>query len=68
MPREPAYRVPLYPEGKKRLHKAGVDLQLMRFLCRDIVNLRCPLAEQRFWQAYHNDAQSSPFWLPCYLT
>lgn len=43
----------LIEKEKKRLHEAGVDVELVRLLCRHMVNPRNPFAERRFWDAYH---------------
>lgn len=47
---------------KKRLHEAGVDQELVRLLCRHMVNMRNQKAEQRFWQAHLKSLQKAlPF-------
>jgi hypothetical protein len=38
-------------QPKKRLHAKGVDLELLRLLCRHMVNLRNQKAAERFWNA-----------------
>lgn len=43
---------------KKRLQNAGVDGELVRLLCRHMVNLRNRKAEQRFWEAHHKSLQT----------
>lgn len=43
----------LIVKEKKRLHDAGVDSEVVRLLCRHMVNPRNPFAEKRFWQAFH---------------
>ena len=47
----------LIEKEKKRLHEAGVDDELVRLLCRHMVNLKNKPAEQRFWQAHHKTLQ-----------
>ncbi len=46
---------------KKRLEKAGVDRELVRLLCRHMVNLRNQKAEQRFWEAHLKSLQKPLF-------
>lgn len=46
---------------KKRLLDAGVDAELVRLLCRHLVNPANKRAEKRFWQAYHQGAQQPLF-------
>lgn len=47
---------------KKRLHEAGVDQEVVRLLCRHMVNLDNRKAEVRFWEAYQKSLQFSlPF-------
>ena len=43
---------------KKRLHEAGVDRELVRLLCRHMVNPRNQRAERRFWEAHHKSLQA----------
>ena len=43
---------------KKRLHEAGVDRELVRLLCRHMVNPRNQRAERRFWEAHHKILQA----------
>jgi hypothetical protein len=47
----------LIEKEKKRLHETGVDKEVVRLLCRHIVNPRNPFAEQRFWEAFHKTTQ-----------
>lgn len=42
---------------KKRLQSEGVDAEVVRLLCRHMVNLRNVYAEKRFWQAFHKSKQ-----------
>jgi hypothetical protein len=42
----------LVVKEKKPLHQAGVDHELVRLLCRHMVDRRTHKAEQRFWQAH----------------
>lgn len=42
---------------KKRLHMEGVDLELMRLLCRHLVNLQNKAAERRWWEAHLQSLQ-----------
>lgn len=42
----------LIEKEKKRLHEAGVDRELVRLLCRHMVNLQNKHAEQRWWSAH----------------
>jgi len=44
---------------KKRLHEAGVDRELVRLLCRHMVNPRNQRAARRFWEAHHRSLQVS---------
>lgn len=44
---------------KKRLHMEGVDLELVRLLCRHMVNLRNQNAERRWWEAHHKTLQTT---------
>lgn len=37
---------------KKRLQDEGVDSELLRLLCRHVVNPRNPRAAERFWNAH----------------
>jgi len=37
---------------KKRLNAEGVDAEIVRLLCRHLVNLKNTRAQYRFWQAY----------------
>ena len=46
---------------KKRLQEAGVDGELVRLLCRHMVNPRNQKAEQRFWQAHLQSLQKPLF-------
>ena len=47
---------------KKRLHDAGVDRELVRLLCRHMVNTRNQNAERRWWHAHQKSLQTSlPF-------
>ncbi len=49
----------LIEKEKKRLHEAGVDGELVRLLCRHMVNPRNPLAAQRFHIALLKSQQTS---------
>lgn len=52
----------LIEREKKRLYDAGVDKEVVRLLCRHMVNPRNAFAEKRFWSALHEIAQESlPF-------
>lgn len=42
---------------KKRLQSEGVDAELLRLLCRHMVNPRSQVAEQRFWKRLEETAQ-----------
>lgn len=44
---------------KKRLHAEGVDKELLRLLCRHMVNPRNPKAEERFWNAHLQSTQKT---------
>jgi len=46
---------------KKRLHEAGVDREIVRLLCRHMVNPRNRKAEQRFWNAHLKSLQKPLF-------
>lgn len=46
---------------KKRLHAAGVDQELVRLLCRHMVNLDNKRAAARFWNAHLKSLQDSLF-------
>ena len=48
----------LVEKEKKRLHEAGVDQELVRLLCRHMVNLRNQRAERRFWAAHQKSLQA----------
>lgn len=43
---------------KKRLYSAGVDRELIRLLCRHMVNLKNQKAERRFWEAHLKTLQN----------
>lgn len=47
----------LIEKEKKRLQIAGVDSEVVRLLCRHMVNPRNPFAEKRFWQAFHKSLE-----------
>lgn len=47
----------LIEKEKKRLQDAGVDSELVRLLCRHMVNMRNQEAEQRFWNAHFKSLQ-----------
>lgn len=49
---------------KKRLQSEGVDGELIRLLCRHMVNLKNKKAEERFWNAHLESAQKTLFNLP----
>jgi hypothetical protein len=49
----------LIEKEKKRLHEAGVDQELVRLLCRHMVNTRNQKAQQRFWNAHLESLQYS---------
>ena len=51
----------LIEKEKKRLHVAGVDEELVRLLCRHMVNTRNQVAERRFWEAHFKTLQKSLF-------
>jgi hypothetical protein len=51
----------LIEKEKKRLHEAGVDSEVVRLLCRHMVNLGNKRAEQRFWQAHFKSLQQNLF-------
>lgn len=52
----------LIEKEKNRLHETGVDKEVIRLLCRHLVNPRNPHAEKRFWSAFHKTTQESlPF-------
>lgn len=51
----------LIEKEKKRLHEAGVDREIVRLLCRHMVNPRNRKAEQRFWNAHLKSLQNSLF-------
>lgn len=42
---------------KKRLQQEGVDSELLRLLCRHMVNPRNQKAAERFWNAHLQDLQ-----------
>lgn len=44
---------------KKRLQAEGVDVEMMRLLCRHLVNLQNKQAEARWWNAYLSSLQKS---------
>lgn len=46
---------------KKRLQVEGVDRELVRLLCRHMVNPRNQRAEQRFWAAHLKSLQKDLF-------
>ena len=46
---------------KKRLHEAGVDRELVRLLCRHMVNLKNKRAAERFWNAHLKSLQKTLF-------
>lgn len=46
---------------KKRLQGAGVDIELVRLLCRHMVNPRNKRAAQRFWNAHLQSLQKPLF-------
>lgn len=46
---------------KKRLQGEGVDLELLRLLCRHLVNLQNRQAEARWWTAYYVTKQGELF-------
>ena len=45
---------------KKRLHAEGVDMELLRLLCRHYINPRNELAAARFWKRYDEIADKIP--------
>ena len=47
----------LIEKEKKRLHEAGVDGELVRLLCRHMVNLKNKPAAERFQKAYQESLQ-----------
>lgn len=49
---------------KKRLQSEGVDAELIRLLCRHMVNLKKKKAEERFWNAHLESIQKPLFNLP----
>ena len=51
----------LIEKEKKRLHDAGVDAELVRLLCRHMVNLDNRRAERRFWEAQQKSLQQPLF-------
>jgi hypothetical protein len=44
---------------KKRLDERGVDRELVRLLCRHMVNPRNQLAEGRFWKRHFETLQNT---------
>jgi len=44
---------------KKRLQSEGVNSELIRLLCRHMVNLNNRRAESRFWNAHFNSMQKN---------
>lgn len=46
-------------QEKKRLQEAGVDSELIRLLCRHMVNLQNKQAEKRWWTAHLESLQTS---------
>lgn len=46
---------------KKRLLETGVDSELIRLLCRHLVNLQNRKGVERFWQAYMATKQGELF-------
>ena len=46
---------------KKRLHGEGVDSELLRLLCRHMVNPKNPRAAERFWNAHLKSTQNTLF-------
>ena len=50
----------LIEKEKKRLHEAGVDAELVRLLCRHMVNLRNSKAEQKYRERLAQTMQKAP--------
>jgi hypothetical protein len=48
-------------QPKKRLQIEGVDAELLRLLCRHMVNPKNQKAAERFWNAYLKSLQKSLF-------
>jgi len=48
----------LIAKEKKRLHEAGVEWELVRLLCRHMVNLKNINAEKRWWNAHQASLQN----------
>ncbi len=46
---------------KKRLQSEGVDFELIRLLCRHLVNLQNRRAELRWWSAYNGTKAAAEF-------
>ena len=46
---------------KKRLQAEGVDAELVRLLCRHMVNLKNKKAAERFWSAHFKSIQKTLF-------
>lgn len=51
----------LIEKEKKRLQDAGVCPEMVRLLCRHMVNPKNRKAEQRFWNAHFKSLQDSLF-------
>jgi phosphopantetheinyl transferase len=43
----------LIAKEKKRLYETGVDVEVVRLLCRHMANPRNSKAEKRFWNYLH---------------
>ena len=47
-------------KAKKRLHEAGIEVELVRLLCRHMVNLKNRKAEKLFWKRLAQTMQKLP--------